>query len=139
MIVAVPPEITLSYHRAFQSYEQLASELVERDIIEFEVNDNLEYRPFLASLEPSPIRSISKAMSELKKMPKYVWAIFVFDKSSNREMWDDAKAIFLRDATQQTEFRLLYLQNKETCVYQLSPEKIYQRWNNLHDRVAITI
>ncbi len=144
MIVAVPPEVSLPYHRAFQQFKQWLAVFIERGLVDFDFNDNLEYRSFLSvidsdDIEQIPIKSLSKALNDLKQLPEFLWFIFIFDKNASRDNWLNAKVIFIRDATRQTEFRLLYLQKEQTSFYQLSAAKIFKRSNNLQGRTPLTI
>lgn len=131
LLVAVPPEVTLPFHRAFQQFEQWLEVLIKRELIEIGDTKNLEFRPILIPTivllyEPST-NSLMSALQELNQVPKYVWALFLFDKVADRTNFANAKGFFIRDATRETEFRFLYMKDQKFAIYQLTPEKIYAR------------
>jgi hypothetical protein len=143
MIVAVPPEVTLTYNRAFQQFKQWLSIFIERGLVDFDFNDNLEYRSFLEpillkDIDKLPLKSLSKSLKELKNLPEFFWFIFIFNKNDSRDSWQNAKGIFIRDATRQTDFRLLYLQKEQTAFYQLSG-KVYKRSENIQGKTTLTV
>jgi hypothetical protein len=135
MLVAVPPEVNLPFYLVFQQFREYVIALRDRNIIT-ESLDNLSIQPMLISEEdliPYIFTTRNDVLlrafqeEELTSAEKgYFWIMFLYEPDADRSNKEDAKAFFIRDATQKTDFRLIYLKNEKEGIYQLN-SKFYSR------------
>ena len=131
LLVAVPPEVSLPFHRVFQQFQAWLLTLIVKGIVNLRDFSNLEFRPILIPsffLFVTPKEIMFSALRDLETMPKYLWCIYLFDRGAEKNDLEHAKGFFIRDATRQTQFRALYLRNQKSLIYQTSRNKIFQRW-----------
>jgi hypothetical protein len=140
LLVAVPAEVSLAFHRVYQQFSGWLLVLISRKFINNQDVKNLAIRPYLGSiisLLMNPHKSVVMAISELKQPPRYLWYIELFDNDSDKRDPKSSKGFFVRDATKETEFRLLYLKERQTAIYQIDKESTFQRWDNKEERIKI--
>lgn len=134
--MAVPPQVNLPFHLVYQQLRQYAILLRDRELFN-ETFHNLSIQPILMSLErlmlylfstgnDALIRILSEAELIQRDNPPFFWVIFLYDPDEVRDEMENAKAFFIRDATQQTDLRVLYSIDEETAIYQING-KFYSR------------
>ncbi len=140
LLVAVPAEVSVAFHRVYQQFSGWLLALIAKGLIKPSDVKNIEIRPYLNSILPlflEPHESVIMAIRELNAPPRYLWYIELFDKESDKQDPKNSKGFFIRDATRETDFRLLYLQKNGTAVYQATRDSTFQRWDDREDRVQI--
>jgi hypothetical protein len=138
LLVAVPPEVSVAFHRVYQQFSGWLLALITKNLIKQTDVKNLEIRPFLNSfikLFLEPHKSVINAVKELDHPPTYLWYIELFDKNSDKKDPKNSKGFFLRDATRESEFRLLYLKDQKTAIYQATRDATFQRWDDKEEKI----
>ncbi|MFH0897653.1 MAG: hypothetical protein V1850_06380 [Candidatus Bathyarchaeota archaeon] len=145
LLVAVPPEVVLPFFLVFQEFRQFISSLRNRNVFSETLND-LSIQPILMVADDlvhfafeSDNVSFFDALSDAGTFgveKGYFWVIFLFESGSNRTEKKNAKAFFIRDATQKNDFRLICLQREKDIVYQING-KFYRRRGRSRRRTQI--
>jgi hypothetical protein len=143
LLVAVPPSVTLQFSDAFQEFAEMLTLMENRGLISVNV-DEIRIRPLLLMASnfvfvvygaPSPITQLLyRVLRESDVAPSgYLWVIFWFGEHDNRNDPNAAKGFFARDATRETDFRMLFMRETKTAIYQ-AKGTIYQRREDRKNR-----
>lgn len=133
MLVAVPPEVTLPFHKVYPQFETILRESNQRGITT-ETAERLVVRPmlrqvavfFLETIEDVRVRKMALRAFKESNFPNYLWVFYLYGVDTDRKNAENAKGFFLRDATGQTYLRFLYLKDEKQAIYQVRKDKVYR-------------
>lgn len=127
MLVAVPPEVVLPFHSAYQQFEKILSVFQEKGVTSEKV-ENLVIRPFLKGGSELFIEtrnlSLLRALKEAQ-FPSHVWAFFLYDQNADRKDEKSLRGFFVRDATARTDLRFFFFMDEKKAIYQVEEGKVY--------------
>jgi len=132
MLVAVPPEVTLPFHKAYPQFETILSTLSEKGITG-ETTESLVIRPMLKPSQTFFFETLKHNVSDLllralkeSNFPLYLWVFYLYDQGADRRDSRNVKGFFVRDATAKTELRFLYFRDEKQAIYQVEQDKVYR-------------
>ncbi|MDR2719922.1 MAG: hypothetical protein LBC03_03860 [Nitrososphaerota archaeon] len=119
-LVAVPPEVSLSYYDVSSEYDRVMHKLCDNGkLIDQQDVANFTSRPVLMPIEELwaelQINWLISTLSDAN-FPKYVWVIYFNDKNNSM---DKPHGFFVRDATKQTDYFFIYVFKKKEGIYHL--------------------
>ena len=130
LLVAVPPQVSLQFTEAYQQFEEMLSELRNREIIS-ERTDGFHFRPMLTTSMDVFFETGRNALFFLAlreaHFPRHVWVFHLFDVNDDGRDLEQSEGFYVRDASRETEFRFVYIKETRKAIYQIDEEKIYER------------
>lgn len=122
MVVAVPAEVSVPFHAAFQEFNAVIESSIQRGILT-NINPNLYIRPILMNVIDI-LRAcrdynddcIAKVMQETSFL-NYMWTFSLFENDADRRRLENAEAIYITDATGESALKIIYLISEKKCYY----------------------
>jgi len=135
--VAVPSKVGLRYEYAYQQWLAFKAKISNLNLLNWRINRINSFRPILMSLEEftnhifmeKHINNYGEAWTLLIdifrriEFTKYSW-VFLFYQSVENRMNEKDVGFFLRDATRESDIRLLFLPLEKKIIFQQN-RKIY--------------
>ena len=127
MLVAVPPEVSLPFHKVYYEFEEILDDLSKRHLTSLALN-GLAIRPILQT--PTEAFLMTKNMLMFRTLqetgfPSYVWVFYFFNEGADRENIQNAAGFFIRDATARTNLKFIYLKEEKQAIYHIE-DRVYK-------------